>query len=199
MEPDSNVPDPPAPKRRDPVTFVLVALCLVLSILVLALAWQNRALKTIAASVHAAQLPPDAMKAGDVAEPFGLLDEAGGEIAVGFPGGGARTLLLVFSSHCPACEKTLPIWNDILEEGLPADLRPIGIRTDRDAEGAGSLLTAGLRFPAFRPKNPPPPFLSRIPFVPATVLLDGRGRVEKVWYGMPSGEQRKEMRKAIAG
>lgn len=199
MEPDPRIAERPAPRRRSPVTFVLVSLCLVLSALVLFLAWQNRRLKTLEATASAAKLPPDALKAGDAADPFGILDESGGEAAIAFSDGGPRTLLLVFSSHCPACEKTLPIWNEILEEGPPGDLRLIGIRTDREAPGAGSLFVPGLRFPVHRVKGSPPPFLSRIPFVPAAVLIDGGGRVERVWYGMPTGAQRKELREAIAG
>jgi hypothetical protein len=191
----------PESRPRDPFTVFLMLACVALSLVVFFLARQNRQLKAELGAAGTPRLPAGALKPGDTVEPFALLDESGARVAIGFAAGGPRTLLLVFSSRCPACEKTLPIWNEILAAATPKDCRVVGVRTDGDAPGSSSLFTPALRFPVHTvPEPAPPPFAGPgLPYVPAAVLLDGEGRVSRVWFGVPAESDRRELRDALAG
>jgi len=186
---------------RDPFTLFLVVACIALAALVIVLAWQNRQLKRGLAGPSAPELPADALKAGDRLEPFAVLDEAGGKRLLEFSPDGPKTLLLVFSAHCPACERTLPIWSEFLASTPGASLRAIGIQTDRPgaAPDTSGIVTAALGFPVFSPEAKRPPALEKVPYVPATILLDGHGRVVQVWFGMPTGHQLDELRELARG
>lgn len=186
--------------KRDPFTVFLVVACIALSVLVFLLARENRRLKADLSQAAAGQMPADSLKPGDAVEPLALVADGGKPSRLDFSAEGPRTLLLVFSTHCPACEKTLPIWNDLLASGLPRDLRAVGVRTDREKAGAatGTVLTAGLHFPVFAPQDPSPPLLGKIPYIPAAVLLDSRGLVVKVWVGIPGDAQIKELRELVS-
>lgn len=191
-----NAPLPSSAPKRDGFNLFLMAACLALAALVLLLAWQNRTLKARLAASEAARLPADALKIGDRVDPFSLSGPGGRSESVEFTAGGPKTLLLVFSGQCPACEKTLPLWNDLFAPAATPAVRVLAVRTDRDE---ASLAASSLRFPVMDLGPRPPGFLERIPYVPAAVLLDGHGLVVKVWFGMPSEEQLGEMRIALEG
>jgi len=186
--------------RRDPFTLFLVVACIALAVLVIFMARQNRHLKESAASFSAAQIPRDALKAGDRVDPFELIGEANRRERLEFAADGPKTLLLVFSTHCPACEKTLPLWSDFLAAGPPAGVRAIGIQTDRPGASPdlGDIVPASLHFPVFSVDKPGSSALDRIPYVPSTVLLDGHGLVVRVWFGIPEKEQLAELRELLA-
>jgi thiol-disulfide isomerase/thioredoxin len=189
------------PPRRDPFTMFLVVACIVLAVLVIVLARQNRQLKASFAALAASQVPADALKTGDRVEPFAILGEGARKERLEFSPDGPKTLLLVFSTHCPACERTLPIWNEFLTAGPPAGLRAVGVETDHPgaAPELGGIVPPALGFPVFSVEQPSPPVLGKIPYVPATVLLDGHGRVVKVWFGIPTKEQLGELRDLVTG
>ncbi|MBZ5638958.1 MAG: hypothetical protein LAO51_09420 [Acidobacteriia bacterium] len=189
------------PPRRDPFTLFLVVACIALAVLVLFLARQNRQLKTTMSSLAETHLPADALKTGDTVEPFVLLGVAGRKDRLEVAPDGPTTLLLVFSTHCPACERALPIWNEFLAAGPPAGVRTLGIETDRPGKGpeVGGIVPASLQFPLFSVEQPNPPLMAKVPYVPATVLLDGHGRVVRVWFGIPTKEQLGELKGLVSG
>ena len=185
---------------RDTFTLFLVVACIALAVLVIVLARQNRQLKMGMGAVSAPQMPPDALKTGDRVEPFVLVGEAGRKDRLEFTPNGPKTLLLVFSSHCPACEKTLPVWGEFLASAKPSGFRTIGIETDRpgDAPDVSGIVPAAMGFPIFSVENPEPPVMRKLPYIPATVLLDGNGLVVRVWFGIPSKEQLDELRDLVS-
>ncbi len=195
-------PEPPAPRpKRDPFTLFLVVACVALAVLVLFLARQNRQLKASLAEAMAGGLPADVLKAGDRVEPFDVLADSGEKSRIAFEAGGPRTLILVFSLHCPACERTIPLWNDVLSVKVAPSLRVIGLQTDKrdPASGPEPILFSSLRFPVFGIENPGPPALGRLPGVPSAVLLDSHGLVVKTWFGLPTKQQLEDLRREIAG
>jgi len=178
-------PAPNAP-RRDPFTLVLLVACLVLSALVVVLAWQNWNMKRALAQMHATEAP-EGLAAGDMLAPFEVIDAEGASSLVEFGEGAPRTLLLVFSSTCPACQRNLPIWKELLSRPLPDSLRVVGIQTDA-AEGASA--DPSLPFPTFRVDRSRGAPLDRIPYVPTTVVLDPQGNVVAAWSGvLAQGDQ----------
>jgi thiol-disulfide isomerase/thioredoxin len=189
-----------APKRRDGFTLFLGVATALLAVLVLLLARQNRNLKA-ELSALATGLPPGALKSGDLLAPFDLIDADGKTTHVGFDGHG-ETLLLVFSATCGACQETLPVWDRLLKEPPRASLHVIGIQTDfpREPGAPNPLALPDLPFPVFgAPTALAAAPLTKFPSIPAAALLDGKGAVTAVWFGVPTDAQVSEMRRALAG
>ncbi len=155
--------------------FFLISACFALAVLVLFLAWQNRKLKEEMEVLMTPQLPPTALKQGDTLEPLNFVHETGKDVLLGF--GEGRTLLLIFSPKCPACAQTIPVWNDMVE-GLPSSIRVVGLRLAAEVESP--VVTA---FPVYLPADGGSGLAGKIPYIPATLLVDGRGVIEWVKYG----------------
>jgi thiol-disulfide isomerase/thioredoxin len=183
---------------RDRFSLFLVLACAALAALTLLLAWQNRSLKTqLSAALNAT--PAGALKAGDTVAPFDVVNAAGDKTHVAFDGQG-ETLLLVFSSTCGACRETLPVWNRLFAEGVSSKIQVVGIQTDfQHASTEGSALAVpDLRFPVFGTADAGGELMSKFPAIPAAALVDGKGAVQSVWFGVPSDAQVSELRRAIA-
>lgn len=184
--------------RWDPFSIFLSVACIALAVLVLLLARQNRELKKqIAAGTGLGALPERALKTGETIPPFELIDSAGEARAFDEVAGG-RSLLLVFSVHCPACTKTLPVWEELVSDAAPAT-RVLGIRTDSDEDaGAEATLPQAFPFPVYGvDRERAAAFLERIPYIPATVVVSDGGKVEKVWFGMLAEDDRAVLREML--
>lgn len=182
---------------RDRLTTLLGVAAALLAVLILVLAWQNRSLKAeLAAAANAP--PPGALKIGDTIAPFDVIDQAGNSTHVGFDGSG-ETLLLVFSSTCGACRETIPVWNGLLAESVPSTVHVVAIQTDlRQTPGGGeSLAMPDLRFPVFGAAESNGEPMSKFPVIPAAALMDGKGAVRSVWFGVPTQAQVTELRRAL--
>jgi len=171
--------------------FLMVA-CAALAILVLLLAQQNRRLKSQLATLLTPQMPPEALKAGDVLEPLALLDDGGNRVLINFEGLADRTLLLFFSPDCPACRETIPVWSALLN-GRRSTVRVTGIRLGGGIEDAPNL-----PFAVYTPEDGGQSLAGRIPFVPATMILDSDGTVERAWYGLLDEEKQAELAQILA-
>ena len=165
----------------------ITSACVGLAALALFLTWQNRNLKDELAELRLPQIPPEALQQGDRMEPLTLLDNLGNRSTIGFGAREAKTLLLIFSPDCPACVTTLPIWSEMLEEP-PASARVIGLRLGQAQEDDPAL-----PFTVYAPDEAGSGLAGKIPFVPTTLLLNGRGVVEQVWYGVLEEEEQEEL------
>jgi hypothetical protein len=170
---------PTAPPRGDRgFQLVLIIACIALAALVLLLAWQNRQLKEELASVSTMQMPPKGLAAGDLFPSLVLLEEGGEPTTLEFGEDEPRRLLLVFSTQCPACRDTLPIWNSLLENP-PSGVQVAGIQL-----GGATDEFPFLPFPVFTPEDGGASLAGKIPYVPATLIVDPGGRIEQIWYGL---------------
>jgi thiol-disulfide isomerase/thioredoxin len=184
---------------RDRFTLFLGVACAALAILTLLLAWQNRSLKSQLAAAASAP-PAGGLKVGDTLHAFDVVDAAGTKTPVTFDGQG-ETLLLVFSSTCGACRETIPVWNRLLADGVPSNVHVVGIQTDfqNAAHADATLPIPDLRFPVFGSAEPRGEAMSKFPAIPAAAIIDGKGAVKSVWFGVPSDSQVAELRRALAG
>ena len=189
------------PSRWDPFTTFLVVACLALAVLVLLLARENRSLKTLIASGGHASVAddPNALKTGDTLTPFEIIDGSGAKTRLEFGRGEDRTLLLVFSVSCPACEKNMPIWTALLATAPPPSVRVVAIQTDKvgPAGEKSPKLEQAFPFPVYAVGHPQPAPLAKVPYIPATVVLDSKGVVIKAWFGVLSADQQHDLRKEI--
>ena len=184
---------PPASEtRREPMTLVLVVACLVLSGLVVVLAWQNWSMKRqLSSAAHGPELPPDALKPGDRLDAFEVLDASGTPMRVEFGGASPKTLLLVFSTTCPACKSNMPNWNELLGQPLPQDWRVVAIQTDQGTQ------STPLPFAVYTADRAHAAVLDRVPFIPATVLVAPTGEVLKTWFGVLSDGDRADLEQKL--
>lgn len=185
----------PAHRSSRLFTIFLVIACVALSVEVMLLVRKNRnleeSLSRAPATTQIATVEP-----GDVFEPLVLMDESGEEMTVEFGDGQAKSLMLVFTMACSACETTFPVWSEIVPVEDTPRLRVIAIRLD----GEGALDEASvdlLPFPVHSADVPDTSSLRKISAVPATILLDAYGVVEKVWSGALSREDADALRETI--
>jgi peroxiredoxin len=182
--------------KAEAFTIFLVVACAVLAVLVVLLARQNMKLKEEIGTMTGAVPVEDALKPGDSLTAMTLLDEGGEKVVLDFGGENGRTVLLVFSVHCPACEKTLPVWSDMFAGEPPPGVRILGIQLDMPDE-EGGLLTPSLSFPVYGIERSEADPLKKVPYIPATMILDANGVIEEVWFGILSEENQEEIRQAL--
>jgi hypothetical protein len=174
--------------------------CGVLSVLVILLAVQNMRLKSELSEQFAGPMK-DALQKGEKLAGLTLVGENGTTGPLEFGQGEERTLLLVFSVHCPACEQTFPIWEELVSEvhGTPG-LRMVAVQTDlagEDESHPSGTLPPAFPFGIFGVDYEASDAMAKIPYIPATIILDNQGVVEAVWFGMPEGDQIGEIREAL--
>ncbi len=184
---------------RDPYKIFLTTACCALAVLVVLLAWQNRGLKAELAA-RAEAPPPGSLARGDRLLPFDVVDASGAKSRVTFEGH-PSTVVLVFSSTCGACQKTLPVWNKLIASGVGPGVRIVGLQTDfpRGAGAAAPLPVPDLAFPVYGTAAPQGEPTSKFPFIPGAAVVDATGTVRAVWFGVPSDAAAEELRKALAG
>lgn len=171
-------------KKTDYFSIFLMIACIALAVLVVLLARENRNLK---AELNQLALQGNDLAVGDMVDPPTLVDDTGQEFILEF--GKEKTLLLVFSSQCPACQQTIPVWNEVMPRfTAKPSLQVVGIQTDRleMIEGPEQLVTTGFPYAVhgidFKARTTA---LMRIPYIPAMVLLDRDGTVAWIFIGMP--------------
>jgi len=187
-------------QRSGSFSIFLMAACAVLSVLVILLAVQNLRLKR-ELSEQIAGPARDALQKGETLAALTLVAEDGASGPLEFGQGEERTLLLIFSVHCPACEQTFPIWEELVEElHKTPGLRIVGIQTDLASEAEShpsGTLPPAFPFGIFGVDYEASEAMARIPFIPATIVLDTAGVVEDLWFGVPEDDQVREIRNAL--
>jgi len=163
------------PKRRWEFSTVLLLLGVAVSVgLIGVLGLQNVTLKKQLASLTGQDLTKDSMKPGDQID---LPASASGV---------DRSLLFVFSGGCTGCQEILPTWNEIAATHPGISITGIAV-DDAEFQEARPL------FSVDRPDRETTPWLEKISFVPATIVLDAGGTIVDVWFGVLSPGQRDEL------
>jgi peroxiredoxin len=190
-----------AAERRpvDAYSIFLVVACVALAGLVVALTIQNRSLKQQLA--HAGGPPPPQFEAGDTVAPITVVADTGETKTITFGEGESKTLLLVFSSTCPACKETVPVWRDLLASPPPSGVRVVGVQTDRldKNPAAASELAASFPFPVYGYKRPHTDPLAKVPFIPAAIVVDAKGVVVKAMFGVPDKDAIASLKAELGG
>ena len=192
--------DSDSSQRSGSFSIFLMAACAVLSVLVILLAVQNLRLKR-ELSEQIASPAKDALQQGETLAALTLIGEDGESGLLEFGQGEERTLLLIFSVHCPACEQTFPIWEQLVAElHETPGLRIVGIQTDlasEDESYPSGTLPPAFPFGIFGVDYEASEAMGRIPFIPATIVLDTEGVVEEVWFGVPEDDRIDKIRDAL--
>lgn len=183
--------------RTPAYTVFLTVACLALAGLVVLLALQNRRLKGQVTDMQSELAVAEAGKdknllaVGDLFPAMDLQDGDGDAMSLAFDGGGApRALLLFFSLDCPACQETLPIWEELYRDFDVPDVDVIAVRLGIPDTGPHHDGPMGL--PVFDPVDLDAVPVDRL-LIPATLVVDSHGFVEGAWYGVPTDRHLGEM------
>ncbi|TVQ29866.1 MAG: hypothetical protein EA376_14565 [Phycisphaeraceae bacterium] len=167
-------------------TIFLVIACGVLAVQVFFLASENRRLKAELGAMPAQRDPGLDLKPGDTLGALTLIDEQGRVERLGAEG--RPTLAFLYSDTCGVCDMIKPAWRRLADQLDGDALRAIAISLDMEAEPADHA-TDPPPAPVHRVRDVVTELLPSIRMVPATVLLDSRGEVLHVWWGLLTDEQ----------
>jgi len=166
-------------------SFVLIILLGVETVLLIL---QNRQLKATLQAMMASAVEP--LKPGEKIEPVKVETLDGATIDLGFADPTKQYLLCIFSTTCPHCEKTMPVWSQIAHNADEKKLTIIGISTFALEETKkyvsekkpGFYVVSAGGDTSFSRKF-------KISGVPETILVKGNGIVVKAWIGeLQSGQ-----------
>ena len=164
----------------------LVALCAVVVLLTL----ENRRMRELLAP------QPGGPVAGQNVDAFLWQSLEGEESTLEFASAEQESLLLVFTTDCPACQKNQDAWRE-LHQAVGQDVNVVGISlSDLDATRNYSQ-AHGLTFPVGVPAEPQD-FIQKLAIsgVPTTIRVGADGRVVESWSGALSERLLSELSKS---
>ena len=163
----------------------LVALCVVTVLLAI----DNRRLKQPASGGFDAGGPVVGQSVQPV--PWETLD--GGQQTLELAGGERDSLLLVFTTECPACRENQTAWRGLHQE-VGNDVEVVGISLSALDDTRTYRDTHQLSFPVGVPTDPGS-FASQLAItgVPMTIRVGADGRVQGSWSGILSKQQISEV------
>jgi len=161
------------------------ALALVLVGLNVALALQNRSLKSRVEAAELKALQTFEAKAGTVVPSLTGIDFTSGKMVEYTYGiDGRPTLVLSFSPFCGVCEENWPFWQTVIDRFPQEEVRIVAVDLTAKAEWQ-YLLEHGLgeNVPVITELDPASLRDYHLRYTPQTLLICPNGVVEKVWTG----------------
>ena len=169
-------------KKNFPLYSVVLHTFLLLTTSTVAwLTLENRDLKL-------AMQPKQQLVAGTEVGAFPVQNLEGASETLSYDATSQDTLLLVFTSTCPACNENQPNWRTLYEQAKD-QYRIIGIGLE-DAETLATYRQdKGLPFPVVLPEDYPA-FAQdyKLAGVPTTIQVNSKGEVVEAWTGILSPE-----------
>ncbi len=165
---------------------VLLAVALVVSNAVLI--QQNRELRRLAQAWEA----QGHLSAGDALPWLQGIDPQGNDLRLETKEGTRKTVLLLYHPKCGWCRKNVESWKTLVAQSSPEEYRFAAVSTRR--EGAQEFLDAhriqGL--PVIAELDPRTRVEYKLSSTPQTIVIDDRGKVERIWVGALTGSSKSE-------
>lgn len=156
------------------------ACCIVLLVFNVALVRQNRQLKA------QLSLPPPAMEvpAGTKLPDLKGFDLGGKPVELAYGSDARKALILVFSPTCGFCAQNWPKWYELMSTLDRGAVRPVAV--DVSSSSTASFLAEHhfSDIPVMLQVDPTDRLSYRFQITPQTILINGNGKVEKVWSGV---------------
>jgi thiol-disulfide isomerase/thioredoxin len=95
-----------------------------------------------------------------------------------------KVLVLVFSPTCPFCDENWPKWQQVISSLDRSAIRPVAVDVTSTASATFISQHPIAELPVFFKVDPRVTMNYRFQLTPQTILLDGAGKVEKVWSGV---------------
>jgi peroxiredoxin len=176
--------------KRAAIFFVLLVSALL--VLNASLIIQNRSLRR-AAGTRSAVLHP-----GTIVPSLSGTDIDGQDFTLSYGKDPRKVVFLVFSPRCGICTKNMPNWKAMLQS------------LDRNAYRviAVSIISEGVKEYVVQQNMTDVPIIAQIDpksrvsyemnVTPQTMLIDSRGKVEKLWIGQLSADERNEVEQSLS-
>ena len=160
--------------------FALAACCLLLLGMNVALLRQNRTLRNQLAVPPPASEVPLGTQVPDLAG----FDVSGRHISVAYGQNQPKVLLFVFSPSCQFCAQNWPKWWQLFPSIDRSNVRPVGVDVSSTATPDYINEHRLNEMPVLTQLDPKDTVGYHLRLTPQTILVDGNGRVEKVWSGV---------------
>jgi peroxiredoxin len=174
---------------------LLVLLIITMAVLNTVLIIQNRTLK--ASTRPAGGSRSISLNPGKVLPPLMGMDVDGKQLAFNYKSDQRKTVLLVFSPHCPYCRANMPNWKTITQTLDAKSFRVVGV----------SILSEGVKeyvdkyeftnLPIIADPDPQNRVAYEMNLTPQTILIGPDGKVENVWTGLIQGKEREEIEQSL--
>ena len=127
--------------------------------------------------------PPETLKTGEKDAPFTATDLNGTEHTVA-QAGSKKTLLLAFTTTCPACKANCPNWVELYKKLDKQQWDVLGVSLDDPEKTKAYAAEKGFEFPILAMKEKKDILkLLKIQRIPTTLAIDENQKVHKVWVG----------------
>src|SRR5262245_1198377 len=166
------------------------ALCVALAFVL----HQNQRLRAEIAALVREKARAAGLEPGQRLEACTLHDAAGHDVRLDFSGPFLGTVLLFHASGCGACANSRPYWRSAIAAAGRPDVRVMCIQTDV-LEGA-PLALEGLP-PSLAVPLPPEGWLAALPAVPATLVANENGVLQRAWFSELDATTAQELTEAL--
>ncbi|HYP52143.1 MAG TPA: redoxin domain-containing protein [Pyrinomonadaceae bacterium] len=174
--------------KRKVFLFLLLVIALVVMNAVLVL--QNRDLK----SADGRSL---VLKPGKVVPALAGVDTNGRKVTFDYANDQRKTVLLVFSPRCTYCTENMPNWRAITQ-GLDAkSFRVVAVSSWPEGVKEYAADHGLTNVPVIAEPDPKNRVAYEMNMTPQTILIDPKGKVEKVWTGLIQEDERAEIEQAL--
>ena len=172
---------------------IVGALAAILLVANLMLIWQNRRLAAVVASQTLAMEP---LRGAQVPALRGV-DPRGRRLTLDYAGQSRRTLLLVSSTNCAACDRNWGAWEKLLKRLDAASVRPVVVNLSGEVNEAYLRQHGVGDIPVFAGVDAEVLLAYNLRLSPQTVLVDRQGVVKEVWSGQLAGVALKRLEEAV--
>jgi len=158
----------------------LVACCIVLLAINIALVRQNQQLKA------QVSLPPPTMQvsAGTKVPDLKGFDLGGKPVEVAYGQDPRKVLVLVYSPTCHFCDENWPRWWDLMSALDRNAVRPVAVDVTSSSTAVFLAEHRLNSIPMMNQVDPTARVNYHFQLTPQTILIDPTGKVEKVWSGV---------------
>ena len=171
------------------LSFIWVVLLLVNVLLI----QENKKLKVLASRPDRAL----ELKPGTALPPLEGIDSHGNRQSISYGQDSRKTVLLVLSPRCRACNENMPNWTAIIK-GLDQQsfrLAAISLQPGGIEEYAGHYGIS--QVPIITEIDPKYKIAYHLGLTPQTILIGSDGKAEKVWTGLLQSEAKQDIEQAL--
>jgi peroxiredoxin len=160
---------------------ILYAITLFLIITNFLLILQNLQLRSEVAAAE----PAGGAREGDILEQFQAKNLNGSETRIDYHDGNKKRVLLFFKTTCGYCKKQMKYWKELVSNADPQKFRITAVTTETNTQAISDYLKSyeveDWEVLSIKLEDAQK---ARFFVTPITVVIDNKGTVEKVWFGM---------------
>ena len=182
--------------RKNIFQIILMIVVVLMGAEILYLIVQNRRLVRL---LEAASHSFETLSEGATVRSLDARDINGIDVNLNYGESEPRTLLMWFSPTCASCEANQEFWNELYRDNKSEDLCFLGICACDPEEATWAASEYDLQFTIMSTSDPSTIEDYKGNVLPQTILISPQGKVQRVWPGSLTTEQKDEILTALAG